>query len=141
MNAEERTIRVHRSRHLGAEADTKTTKSRLIIRVSPEIIDFLQDLHHPWQKGSDNVFLTKTGTPIDAGQWAKDYWQRVLDGLEIPRKFYATRHTFITAMAKAGANLKELADYAGTSVQMIEDNYCARQNFDPTESSGELLTQ
>jgi integrase len=39
-------------------------------------------------------------------------------------KFYATRHTFITEMVKAGKNLKAVADYCGTSVAMIEAGYC-----------------
>ena len=38
-----------------------------------------------------------------------------------PRKFYATRHTFITQTLKAGAvSIKKVADYCGTSVEMIE---------------------
>jgi len=40
-----------------------------------------------------------------------------------PRKFYATRHTFISASLEAGYNIKRLADYCGTSVEMIERHY------------------
>jgi integrase len=41
-----------------------------------------------------------------------------------PRKFYATRHTFITQTLKAGAvSIKKVADYCGTSVEMIERHY------------------
>ena len=39
------------------------------------------------------------------------------------RKFYATRHTFISIALTGGVNLKSLADYCGTSVAMIEKNY------------------
>jgi integrase len=60
-------------------------------------------------------------------QSAKDYWPRVLKDLGIThRKLYATRHTFITEMVKRGELLKAIADYCGTSVQMIEENYCGR---------------
>ena len=133
LNATARTVRIHKSRHLGVDSDTKTTKSRRSIILTQELTDLLQCLRHPWQKDSDKVFTTKTGTPINAGQWTKDYWQRVLDGLQIPRrKFYATRHSFITSMVKAGANLKAIGDYAGTSAQMIEENYCGELQLDPT---------
>ncbi len=45
------------------------------------------------------------------------------------RKFYACRHTTITELVRAGHNLKAIADYVGTSVAMIEANYCARQGL------------
>jgi len=60
-----------------------------------------------------------------ANQWAKDYWARVLKALGIRhRKFYATRHTFITECVKQGELLKAIADYCGTSVMMLENDYC-----------------
>jgi hypothetical protein len=40
------------------------------------------------------------------------------------RKFYACRHTFITEQVKRGELLKAIADYCGTSVTMIERDYC-----------------
>ena len=47
-------------------------------------------------------------------------------GITHQSKFYATRHTFITEQVKAGKNIKAIADYCGTSLQMIEPDYCAR---------------
>ena len=40
-----------------------------------------------------------------------------------PRKFYATRHTFISVALSKGCNLKWVAEYCGTSVEMIEKSY------------------
>jgi hypothetical protein len=40
-----------------------------------------------------------------------------------PRKFYATRHTFISVALTAGVNLKWLAEQCGTSLAMIEKHY------------------
>jgi hypothetical protein len=53
------------------------------------------------------------------------HWRPALRATDIrPRKFYATRHTFITQTLKAGAvSMKKLADYCGTSVEMIEKHY------------------
>ena len=93
LNAEERTIRVHRSRHLGAEADTKTTKSRRIIRVSPEILS--SSCRTCITHGKRGV--TRCSSPRRELRSTRDQsgpritGSRVLDGLEIPRlKFYAT---------------------------------------------------
>ena len=36
---------------------------------------------------------------------------------------------------KAGHNLKAIADYVGTSVAMIEANYCARQGLNLAQNS------
>jgi hypothetical protein len=54
----------------------------------------------------------------------KKSWYPVLRVLEVrPRKFYATRHTFISVALSKGCNLKWVAGYCGTSVEMIEKSY------------------
>jgi hypothetical protein len=40
------------------------------------------------------------------------------------RKFYATRHTFITEAIKRGENPLAVAQYCGTSLAMIQADYC-----------------
>jgi hypothetical protein len=42
----------------------------------------------------------------------------------VHRKFYTTRYIFITEQVKRGELLQAIADYCGTSVQMIEQDYC-----------------
>jgi hypothetical protein len=70
------------------------------------------------------VFITPTGRPVDEERFVQQHWHRALRATAIrPRKFYATRHTFISASLKAGYNIKRLADYCGTSVEMIERHY------------------
>ena len=39
------------------------------------------------------------------------------------RKFYATRHTFVSWALTEGMNLKAIGEYVGTSVAMIEKSY------------------
>ena len=46
-----------------------------------------------------------------------------------PRKFFTTRHLFIAWALSEGANLKGLAEYRGTSVQMIEQSRYIRKDF------------
>ncbi len=56
--------------------------------------------------------------------WPKKSWPPVLQKLGIRRrKFYATRHTFVSWALTSGMNLKALAEYVGTSVAMIEKSY------------------
>ena len=131
LNPEELTVRIQKSRVRGEDGDTKTKKSKRTIRIGRELMELVLDMRHPWQEGSDKIFLNKFGGPLDHQQWAKDYWGRILDELGIRRrKFYATRHTLITELIKAGADHLAVARYCGTSLQMIEDKYCGEIAID-----------
>ena len=86
---------------------------------------------------SEFVFLSPEGKPMTDTWWpkrgaarrpvddeSKGIWFRCLRSLGIrPRKFYMTRHTFIAWALSEGVNMKGLAEYCGTSVQMIEQSY------------------
>ena len=62
--------------------------------------------------------------PIDQGEWAREFWHGLLEALKIrPRKFYATRHTFISIALTKGVNMKWLAEQCGNSVGTIERHY------------------
>ena len=137
INTERRSVRINKSRHLNADNDhPKTTHSERIITVTTDLMELICELRHPWTKPTDKVFLNKFGDPITVDQFRKDYWERILEALKIrKRKFYSTRHTFITLCVESGKyTLKQIADYCGTSVQMIESNYCAQQILDPEAS-------
>jgi integrase len=95
-------------------------------------MDLIETMRHKWSKNSDKVFLNKHGEPLNVSSFRVDYWERILTALEIrKRKFYATRHTLITEMVRKGVNLKDVGDYVGTSVAMIEQHYCAKSELDP----------
>ncbi len=86
----------------------------LVMRVPEEVIEVL--LTSPsFAIGAERVFLNKHGGPLDANQWASDYWPRVLKGLGIRHgKFYCTRHTFNTEQVKRGELLKAIENYCWT---------------------------
>jgi len=124
VKAETLEISITKTRHLGAGNQTKTGRSKRTIRVTSELMESLLTLTS-FVMGTEELFINKLSGPLDANQWAKDYWPRTLKGLGIrPRKFYACRHTFITEQVKRGEVLKAIGDYVGTSVQMIDDHYC-----------------
>ncbi len=131
-------VSISRSRDEGEENAPKTTGSIREIPMLPWVIDLLSRLPRRLHSdGEEFVFLTPEGKPMTDTWWpkrgaarrpvdeeSKGIWFRCLRSLGIrPRKFYATRHTFIAWALSEGANLKGLAEYCGTSVQMIEQSY------------------
>ena len=130
------TISINKSRNMGATGATKTVNSERIIQIDQALIDILKLLPSR-ELGIEHVFVGKTGNPMSK-KWAEHSWSKPLKKLEIRhRKFYACRHTTITELVKAGHNLKAIADYVGTSVAMIEQNYCARLQLSPDTVSRE----
>jgi hypothetical protein len=73
------------------------------------------------------LFYNQASKPINANDWAGKFWKRINENAGVRHhKFYATRHTFISEKVRAGYSLKAIADYCGTSVRMIEENYSER---------------
>ena len=133
-----RTISINKSRYLGAQNKTKTSASKRIITVSAEVIELLKAIRLPWATPESFVFYNKKGGAITADKWADSYWQRICDGAHVRyRKFYATRHTFITEAIKSGENIKAVADYCGTSLDMIQKDYCARLELNQNQTKVE----
>lgn len=126
------TVAIQRSRHLHADNQTKTAASWRVIQVPAELIAVIEQLRLPWRKPSDPVFFNKvSGAQLDANEWARVYWQRVCEGAGVrQRKFYATRHTSITEAVQRGDNMLAIARYHGTSLAMIERNYCGALSMD-----------
>jgi len=124
VDLETGTATVTRSRHLGEENAPKTEGSRRTIRLLPTVVELLTASKPLRITESDYVFTNTEGGPIDADQWRKDYWYKALRAISIrERKFYATRHTYISVALSVGVNIKWLAEQCGTSVAMIEKHY------------------
>jgi len=118
------TFSITRSRHLGEENTTKTKGSWRTIRLLPNVEDLLKQSKPLRVTEVDYLFTNTEGGPLDQDQWRKDYWYKSLRALSIrERKFYATRHTYISVALSAGVNIKWLAEQCGTSVAMIEKHY------------------
>jgi len=125
-----RTVSINTSRNMRPTAATKTGNSDRIIPIDETLAGLLKLLPSR-ELGLEHVFVGKRGEPMSK-KWAEHNWNTHLKkaGIHRHRKFYATRHTAITELVRAGHNLKAIADYVGTSVAMIEANYCARQGLD-----------
>ena len=131
-------VSISRSRDQGEENAPKTFGSIREIPLLPWTLELLKKLQRPLHSdGAEFVFSTPEGKPMNDTWWpkrgaarhpkedaSKGIWFRCLRSLGIkPRRFYCTRHTFIAWALSEGANLKGLAEYCGTSVQMIEQSY------------------
>lgn len=113
------------SRSYGEDNAPKTTRSRRTVALLPEVVRVLRGMPRPTIVRPDAfVFTTSQGEPVDLDRFVEHHWHRALSATGIrPRKFYSTRATFISTALTRGANLKWLADYCGTSVEMIERHY------------------
>ncbi len=118
-------ITITKSRDYGQEVAPKTRRSARAIRLLPNLHEVLKAMPLPLHAEPTTYFFRNPeGNPITTQWWPRKSWYPVLRILGIrPRKFYATRHTFISWALSEGANLKWIAEYCGTSVEMIEKNY------------------
>jgi len=131
-------LKVRVSRTLGEDNPPKTAKSTRTIKLQSEVVAVLRDAKPLHVTADTFVFATQHGTPLDEERFVEKHWHRAVRATKVrPRKFYATRHTFITvAVGKPGISLKWLADYCGTSVEMIEKHYAGAMN--ETQDAGQL---
>ena len=115
---------IRRSRHLGVDSSPKTARSERTIPLPPELVQILKGCQPLHFAPHDFVFTNRRGGPVVQDEWSKTFWHRALRATGIrPRKFYATRHTYISLALSYGANPKHVAEYCGTSVMMIERHY------------------
>jgi len=140
------TVSITKSRDEQHEAAPKTTGSNRDIKLLPNVLDVLRAMPTPQDADEGTYFFRNPeGGPITTTWWPEKSWKPVLRGLGIRRrKFYATRHTFISVALSKGCNLKWVAEYCGTSVEMIEKRYgkfIADNGADPLiRSLGEAKT-
>jgi hypothetical protein len=121
-----------KSRTLGEDNTPKTRKSTRDLALLPDVVAVLRAVKLLHADERTFVFTTQHGTPLDEERFVEMHWRRALRATDVrPRKFYATRHTFMTWALGRGANVKWLADYCGTSLEMIERHYSARLSGDP----------
>jgi len=115
---------ITKSRYYGSENATKTSSSERDVVLLPMVVELLKATKPLHAAESDYVFKNHEGSPINEDKWRKKHWYRALRALGIkPRKFYATKHTYISVALSAGCNIKWLAEQCGTSVAMIEKHY------------------
>ena len=80
------------------------------------------------------IFPSVKGEYINHGNWSKRYWRPLIKGLVKDGKVhkylkpYSTRHSGITRLIRLGYDPATVAALAGTSTEMICNNYLAAHN-------------
>jgi integrase len=127
VNLESGLMQILESRNLNERGNTKTRRSKRRITAPPAVVELWRQLRLPNEAPDAFLFYNQASKPINANDWAGKFWKRINENAGVRHhKFYATRHTFISEKVRAGYSLKAIADYCGTSVRMIEENYSER---------------
>lgn len=125
-----------------AEEDAKTETSLRDIPMLPVVRRALEDQLRIRVPGSDYVFTSKQGHPIDAHNFANRIWYPLLRKLNIEkRRPYETRHTTATLMLAAGESPEWIAKLMGhANTQMLFTVY---SRFVPnlTRQDGRAITE
>lgn len=105
-------LTVKRSVFKGKINAPKTARSSRTVRLSRIAVHALRE--HERVSGCW-VFSTRNGTPIDCGNFHRDYWKPLLRRAELPDVTFhaATRHTCATLLLSQGVHLKLVADLLG----------------------------
>jgi integrase len=119
------TLSITKSWTEGEENDPKTPRSKRTVQLFPEALAGLAAIPEPVIPEPDALlFVNPAGEIINSKEWPKKSFYPVLRKLGIRvRKFYCTRHTFISELIGRGEDLKAIAEYCGTSAEMIERSY------------------
>ncbi|MCP3976552.1 MAG: site-specific integrase, partial [bacterium] len=103
--------------------DTKTDTSTRTLRIHPQTVDLLATWGEQQLRlaAPDHLLLimtTRRGTPVGQESYRRDL-KAACRRAEVPEITpYELRHTAITHQIEAGKDIVEVADWAGTSVQM-----------------------
>ena len=102
----------------------KTKKSRRGIRLSKTALSKLSE-HKSRQNGSEWVFCTRSGKPIDCTNLTKQSWKPLLKKAGLPHKrFHDLRHTCATLLLTKGVHPKVVQELLGhSSISVTLDTY------------------
>lgn len=107
---------------------TKTDKPRYF-PINEELRNIFDSIKPETCQDDDLVFPAKGGREIDAHNFLNRVWKPVVQRLVEAGKVkeylpqYNCRHTFITLCLEDGISSRRVADWCGTSVQVIEEHY------------------
>ena len=107
------------------------THEILCFKCNQELIDFLKTI--PRKPNKHNLLFPtpKSKSYMDQRSWGRDVWKPLVSKLALLGKvhkyfkFYSLRHSGITRLVRAGVDVATIARLAGTSPEMILNNYLA----------------
>ncbi len=119
-------LMIRRSRTLHEDNAPKTTGSERTIDLHAAVVAALGRLKPLHATDIMPVFLNTDGRVIYGDSFVKHEWHRALRASGVrPRKFYSTRHSFISLALSDGRPPQWVAEYVGTSLAMLHKHYAA----------------
>ncbi len=117
-------LRVNRTIFGGIVSPPKTRSGRRSIRLSKAALASLSR-HKANSNGSEWVFCTKSGKPIDCSNLTKQSWKPLLKKANLPyRRFHDLRHTCATLLLKKSVHPKIVQSLMGhASISITLDTY------------------
>jgi len=135
-------VHIEHSYTLGELNPPKTKQSRRVIRIPDYCFEIVKDIPRSYQivppmraqriNPHGLIFITMWGTPLNHNQFEKTFWHKALNALSDIRYRtpYKMRHTAITLAIARGNNVAAVAQYFGTSIQKIQENYLGKLELD-----------
>ena len=117
----------------GVLKDGKTHEIR-VFKCNQELTRFLKSV--PYRPNENNLLFPtpRTKSYMDQRSWGRDLWKPLVSKIAAEGKihkylkFYSLRHSGITRLVRAGIDVATIARLAGTSPDMILNNYLAARN-------------
>ncbi len=108
-------LTVKRSVFKGKINPPKTARSTRTVRLTGLAVRVLREYRTDHRASDSWVFPTRNGTPLDCGNFHRDYWKPLLRRSGLPDVTFhaATRHTCATLLLGQGVHLKLVADLLG----------------------------
>jgi integrase len=108
----------------GEEGELKTDASFRTVKLNKPAQEMLAHIMPLHVKPDDLILTDRKGKAINQWKFGENQFQTALRACKIRhRSFYHTRHTFITACLMRGEHPSAIADYVGTSPEMIFSRY------------------
>lgn len=117
---------VRRSLYQGKFVSPKTDGSTRRVSLSPALLEALRGQYEAGSySGSDLVFQTPSGTPINSKNMVRREFHPALDRAGVRRvRFHDLRHTFASLLIEQGENVKYVQQQLGhSSAKMTLDQY------------------
>lgn len=119
-----RKVTIRRTIHLGIESSTKNGKERKV-DLTPMVVAALKKLKLRSQKNTEYVFQTKSGTPVDMGNFRSRVFYTALKELGLPIvRIHDLRHSCATFLIRRTKDIFYAQKQLGhSSIQITCDRY------------------
>jgi len=118
VNWQDSQVHVKRTYNHGEFYQPKSKAGNRKVDLSPALLHELKEwrVASKYSKGTDLVFPTDVGTPLNHGNVLRRHYNPALEKAGVPhRKFHTFRHTFASLLLEQGENIRYISGQLGHS--------------------------